>query len=338
MNTPPAAADAAPFELLLFRLGNSGDDTTAGLFGINVLKVREIVQMPELTMLANSHPSIMGVADIRGHLVSVINLPLVLGLDVQGGFGALLVTEFARSTQAFAVAAVDEIVRVAWHDAVDTHGLPGKHLSCVVHLPPGAAGPCMAQVLDVEGVVQEVFPERFARGGKWPALAPGLLPPGAVVLAADDSAVARAMTVQALCDLGVPHVVTRNGREAWELLSTWFREAQEAGSRIQDRVALVLSDLEMPEMDGITLTRAIKADVRYAAVPVLIHSSLSGVATESLARQAGADGYLSKFAPDELGRKIVSLVSSANVGGAPALERKRTPVVLRDDSLSNNAK
>ena len=91
------------FELLLFRLGEAPSLDKRELFGINVFKVREILVMPEITAMVNSPPAVMGVANIRGQMITVINLPQVVGTKPTKGLGILLVTEFARTTQAFAV-------------------------------------------------------------------------------------------------------------------------------------------------------------------------------------------------------------------------------------------
>jgi two-component system chemotaxis response regulator CheV len=88
-------------------------------------------------------------------------------------------------------------------------------------------------------------------------------------------------------------------------------QAQAQGVPIRDRVALVLTDLEMPEMDGFTLTRNIKEDARYSGIPVMIHSSLSGTATENHAKSAGADAYVGKFVAEELGSKILEVVAKS---------------------------
>jgi len=137
----------------------------------------------------------------------------------------------------------------------------------------------------------------------------GSIPPGSVILAADDSAVARMMIEQALKAMNLPVIMTKSGKEAWERLASMHAQATSQGIPIRDRVALVLTDLEMPEMDGFTLTRNIKDDPRFAGIPVMIHSSLSGTATENHARTAGADAYVGKFVAEELGSKILEVVA-----------------------------
>jgi two-component system, chemotaxis family, chemotaxis protein CheV len=127
-----------------------------------------------------------------------------------------------------------------------------------------------------------------------------IIKPGARVLAADDSGVARALIEQSLTAMGVPFVMTKTGQEAWNLLESMRDKAQKEGTAVADHIAMVLTDLEMPEMDGFTLTRRIKSDVRLQQIPVVIHSSLSGSANEQHVRKVGANAYVSKFEPSEL--------------------------------------
>jgi two-component system chemotaxis response regulator CheV len=125
-----------------------------------------------------------------------------------------------------------------------------------------------------------------------------------VVLVADDSAMARGVIEKGLGSLGVNFITTRSGKEAWERLQAMAAQAKAEGKTVRDKVALLLTDLEMPEMDGFTLTRQIKADVQYSGLPVVVHSSLTGTASELQAQSAGADAYIAKFDIDELAAKL----------------------------------
>jgi two-component system chemotaxis response regulator CheV len=295
-------------ELLLFYAGLSAQIDGSEILGINVLKVVEITQMPELMPIVNSHPVIMGLANIRGQLIPVLNLPRILGSEARNGQSLLLVAQFSRKSYGFAVSGVDQIVQVPWDAIEPSGGMPGQYITGFARSGTPLGGARMVQVLDVEGIVQDVFPDRIDRFGLMPRIRSDLFRPNAFVLAADDSAVARAITCQVLGELGIPVEMTRNGREAWERLCALYLQVQMEGVRLQDRLALVLTDLEMPQMDGIALCRSIKSDTRFEGIPVLIHSSLAGVATEEQAIRSGADGYLTKFVREELGRKIVSLL------------------------------
>jgi two-component system chemotaxis response regulator CheV len=100
--------------------------------------------------------------------------------------------------------------------------------------------------------------------------------------------------------MGVSFIMTKSGQEAWNVLEDLQRKAELEGRQASDDIALVLTDLEMPEMDGFTLTRRIKANAGMQGIPVVIHSSLSGSANEEHVRKVGANAYVSKFAPAEL--------------------------------------
>ncbi len=302
-NHDPRASQASnKFELLLFRLGEAAGTDRRELFGINVFKVREIMVMPALTQMVNAPPHVLGVANIRGQIITVIDLPALTGCTRKSGDGILLVTEFARTTQGFAVEEVTEIVQVDWKHVLSAEGRGGELVTSIARIDGDAEDSRLAQILDVERILQDVMPDHTkfekASGGRID------LPPGTVVLVADDSAMARGVIEKGLSSLGVNFIMTRSGKEAWERLQTLATQAKAEGKTVRDKVALLLTDLEMPEMDGFTLTRQIKADVQYSSLPVVVHSSLTGSASELQAQSAGADAYIAKFHIDELADKL----------------------------------
>ncbi|MDE2417112.1 MAG: chemotaxis protein CheV [Burkholderiales bacterium] len=296
------------FELLLFRLGEAPGTQKRELFGINVFKVREIMVMPEITAMVNAPPSVMGVANIRGQMIPVVNLPLITGCNPTKGLGILLVTEFARTTQAFAVEEVNEIVRLEWKQVLSAEGTGGGLVTSIARLDGNAETTRLAQVLDVEQILRDVFPEQHKAIDESVTMPKVSIPPGSVILAADDSAVARMMIEQGLQAMDVKYIMTKTGKEAWERLQTLNAEATAAGKSIRDKVALVLTDLEMPEMDGFTLTKNIKQDARFSGIPVIIHSSLTGTTNEGHVKSVGADAYVAKFVAEELGATIRSVL------------------------------
>ena len=190
------------FELLLFRLGATPGTGARELYGINVFKVREIVTMPTLTELAGSSNKILGVADVRGEIIPVIDLARVAGCTPRDGNRILLVTEFARTTQGFAVEEVDDIVRLEWNRVLSAEGhSSGKAVTSIARLDAHAGGR-LAQVLDVEQILRDALPasEPEINEHNTGRLT---LPPGARVLAADDSGVARALIEESLQDCGI---------------------------------------------------------------------------------------------------------------------------------------
>ena len=152
------------FELLLFRLGEAPDSEQRELYGINVFKVREILAMPAITAVAGAKPEILGVADIRGQIIPVIDLAKVTGCRPKNGPKILLVTEFARTTQGFAVEEVDDIVRLEWNQVLsaESHS-SGRTVTSFARLDGNVDGSRLAQVLDVERIVRDVLPSTGRR-------------------------------------------------------------------------------------------------------------------------------------------------------------------------------
>jgi two-component system chemotaxis response regulator CheV len=291
------------FELLLFKLGKSSTGEQHELFGINVFKVREIMVMPPITAIAKAAPHVLGVANIRGQIIPVIDLPSVVGCTPTK-LNILLVTEFARTVQAFAVEEVNEIVRLEWKQILSAEGQGGGLVTSIARLDGDVENTRLAQVLDVEQILRDVMPEDTESLSSTKTNIKVSLPPGTVVLAADDSPVAREMLEKGLKDMGIPYIMTKNGQEAWEQLQEISVQAVAEGKSVTDKVALMLTDLEMPVMDGFTLTRSIKSDPRFNKLPVVIHSSLTGTANEGHVKSVGADGYVAKFVAKELAAAI----------------------------------
>jgi len=290
------------FELLLFRLGGDAHGERNELFGINVFKIREIVAMPEVTAVAGSPPHVLGVVNLRGQIIQVLDLPAITGCTPKTGLNIMLVTEFARTTQAFAVESVEEIVRLDWNQVMSSeHSAGSGMVTSIARLDDEAGGtPRLAQVLDVETILRKMNPTDNDEINAATLGSKIKIKPGTVILAADDSVVARSLIEQGLEAMGLPFVMTKTGKEAWDQLNYLATAAETEGKTIYDKVALVLTDLEMPEMDGFTLTRSIKKSTRFANMPVVIHSSLSGTTNEEHVKTVGADAYVAKFSAEDL--------------------------------------
>jgi two-component system, chemotaxis family, chemotaxis protein CheV len=256
--------------------------------------------MPPITVVAGANPEILGVADIRGQIIPVIDLAQVTGCQPKNGLKILLVTEFARTTQGFAVEEVDDIVRLEWNQVLsaESHS-SGRTVTSFARLDGNVDGSRLAQVLDVEQILRDVLPSTEVEINE-SSTGRIILKPGTKVLAADDSGVARSLIEQSLTAMGVQFIMTKSGQEAWNVLEDLQSKAEKHGRCAADEIALVLTDLEMPEMDGFTLTRRIKANAGMQAIPVVIHSSLSGSANEEHVRKVGANAYVAKFAAGEL--------------------------------------
>ena len=301
----PAAPDGgAPLagsnrmEILLFSLG------TREVFGINVFKVREVMQAPTVTPAPNLPYGIEGVVSLRGNIVSVIALTRFVGAPAPAAaHEAMIVTEFSRRTQGFLVNSVDRILRVDWHDVRAAQpALAGGNalVTAITRLPDGT----LVSILDVEQILARVF-----GASAMPALARLEASGAPGVLFADDSAVARKEIVQVLDRLGIRHTQAANGADAWARLQSLAAHALAEGVPLRDSVGVILTDAEMPEMDGYVLTRRIKADARFAGIPVVMHSSLSSEASRAMGKSVGVDAYVSKFDPAALADTLRPLLT-----------------------------
>lgn len=293
------------FEMLVFRLGRASGGDRCELYGMNVFKIREIVQMCAVTTMADSSPHMLGVVNLRGEMIPVIDLAGMVGCTPVTGLNTLIITEFARTTQTFAVQDVEDIVRLEWSDVLSAErNVAGTAVTSFAKLDGDVPHTRLAQVLDVETLIRAMSPMEDS------GIDPGdvgvclELRPDTFVLVADDSVVARRLIKQALETMNAPCIMTKTGMEAWETLNRLADAAEAEGLSVTDKVALILSDLEMPEMDGFTLTRLVKQNPRFKSIPVVIHSSLSGAANEELVRRTGADGYVAKFVAKDLGAAI----------------------------------
>jgi two-component system chemotaxis response regulator CheV len=276
-------AGSNTMELLLFSLGSSE------IFGINVFKVREITCTPPITRAPNLPRGVEGVVSLRGSIIPVISLAKLIGVDVGACCNAqMMVTEFSSHVQGFLLHGVGRIARVAW-EAVHAPDamLAGKcgHISAITELADGR----LVSILDVEHVLAQVYGETDV-----PEL-DRVQRSDATVFFADDSSVARKDIVRVLEMLGVRHQHAANGQEAWERLQSMASRAEAEGEPLSRKIQLILTDAEMPEMDGYVLTRRIKSDARFSGIPVVMHSSLSSEANRSMGKSVGVDAYVAKF-------------------------------------------
>ncbi|MCS6810727.1 MAG: chemotaxis protein CheW, partial [Tepidimonas sp.] len=149
------------FEMLLFRLGKVPGTQQAELFGINVFKIREIVAMPQITAMAGAPKHVLGMVNLRGQVIPVIDLPAVVGCVPETGLNLMLVTEYARSTQAFAAESVEDIVRLEWNQilaADHTASVARGMVTSIARIDDGQGDTKLVQILDVESILQRVMP------------------------------------------------------------------------------------------------------------------------------------------------------------------------------------
>ena len=302
-------------EILLFSLGVNQKNGRRETFGINVFKVREVMRTPPITSAPEMPSSVEGMVSLRGALVPVVDLAKYAGVVTDTPRSIMIVTEYAGHTQGFLVEAVDTILRLDWSQMkvppdMLTAELGGL-VTAVTELPDGR----LVMMMDVEKVLSETT--HYDEDSIYRNIEP-INNPKLTVLFADDSVVARRQITRTLEAMNVKYIEAVNGRDAWNELEKIGAYAQASGQEVTDLVSLVLTDVEMPEMDGYILTKKIKSDSRFAGIPVIMHSSLSGMSNQQLGKSVGVDEYVAKFEPHKLSETLTRRL----LGGLPVAQAK----------------
>lgn len=276
-------------ELLLFRLNSKQR------FGINVFKVREVLQCPPLTSIPKLNRLVRGVAHIRGKTISVIDLSMATGgapiADLKNAF--IIISEYNRSVQGFLVGSVERIINTNWDSIMPPPKGAGSasYLTAVTEVEGE-----LIEILDVEKILNEISPLNTDVSKEISDNVNVGTNTEKIIFIADDSSVARNQVKKALTTLGLEIEMAKNGMEALNRL----RELAEETGDVTDKVGILVSDIEMPEMDGYTLTAEIKNSPELHRLQVILHTSLSGVFNQAMVSKVGADDFIAKFHPDEL--------------------------------------
>ncbi len=294
-------------EILLFTLGTDSRTGRRETFGINVFKVREVMRTPPITAAPEMPSAVEGMVSLRGVLVPVVDLAKYAGMGTDTPREIMIVTEYNGHTQGFLVEAVDTILRLDWSQMRVPPEMLTANLGGLVTAVTELPGPKLVMLLDVEKVLSETtrYDDEFLFKG----IEPLVTDEPVTVYFADDSSVARKQIERTLDALGVRHVGSVNGRQAWTELEKLASYAASSGRKVKDLLALILTDVEMPEMDGYILTKKIKTDPRFEGVPVIMHSSLSGMSNQQLGRSVGVDEYVAKFEPQRLAEVLRRLIT-----------------------------
>ncbi len=290
-------------ELLLFSLGGRQ------LYGINVFKVKEVLQCPPLSKIPKRHPVVRGVANIRGGTIPIMDLKHATGgrplNDLENSF--VIITEYNRSTQGFLVRGVERIVNMNWGD---------------IHPPPKGAGRenyltavtevegKLVEIIDVEKILAEVSPIKDDVSAEIIESAQDEISVQKHVLIVDDSAIARKQIQKVVESLGVKTTTLKNGQEAVDYLNGLL----EAGKDPYHELLMIISDIEMPEMDGYTFTAEVRANPNLDQMHIILHTSLSGVFNEAMVKKVGANDFLAKFHPDDLANRVNERISQISGG------------------------
>jgi two-component system chemotaxis response regulator CheV len=291
-------------ELLLFKLQGKQ------VYGINVFKVKEVLQCPKLTMMPQRHPVVRGVAHIRGGTIPIMDMGMATGQmaipedAIPNSF--VIITEYNRKTQGFLVGGVERIVNLNWEE---------------IHPPPKGAGADnyltavtridnkLVEIIDVEKILSEVAPVKETVNEEFvEEVSERNAEKSPTVLVVDDSVVARKQIQNCLQAIGITVITKNDGKQAFDYL----RDLVSDGSSIKDHINLMISDVEMPEMDGYTLTTLCKDDHRLTPLYIMLHTSLSGVFNQAMVEKVGADDFMAKFSPDELAEKVMEIIDRLN--------------------------
>ncbi len=289
-------------ELLLFHLGGNQR------FGINVLKMQEVIPCPELTQIPQSHPTVIGISHLRGITLSIIDLSAAIGnrsLPLNEN-NLIIIAEFNRRIQGFLVSKIDRIIVKDWSDVrpPPKGTTPSSYISGVIEIDDD-----LVEILDIERILVEVLgidPDLESIEGFDSS---DYISDGQKVLIVDDSTVALKQTSRTLDEVNIPHITARDGREAMELLSEHLTSSS---NNIIDIIPMVISDIEMPEMDGYTMVENIRKTPAMKDIYILLHTSLNGSINVEMAKKCGANDILEKFVPEELVAAVTRGLKSLN--------------------------
>ncbi len=284
-------------ELLLFSLGGSQR------FAINVFKVQEVLSLPPLTEIPDRHEVVVGVTHLRGQTIPVVDLrrAIKMGTTKIDENSTIIVTEYNMTVQAFLVSGVERIVNMNWNEILPPPSAAGRshYLTAITQMDDR-----IVEIIDVEKVLAEITPYDGEISDDWidDELVDRIK--GKQILIADDSQVALNQVTGVLDKLGVDVVATHNGLEAYQVIEAWKAE----GKDIANDVLMLITDAEMPEMDGYMLTSEIRKDPALKGMFIVLHTSLSGNFNKAMVEKVGCDGFLSKFQPEQLTKEVQRII------------------------------
>ena len=279
-------------EMLTFRL------TDNQLYGINVFKIIEIIECPRrIDRMPNSHPAVKGVLDFRGNALAVIDLSEAIGLSVKefcDELAYIIICEYNRTLTAFIIHAPDTLLTRSWTDIHKPEGVNAASLVAIAYADSGEA----ILLLDIETILSHVvgIEHDLSSGAMTEVEGKG---GGRHVLVVDDSRTAIMLLQSVLDKMGFTNTAVMSADKALEYLKNE-----------RDKVDLVISDIEMPGMDGFTFTRTLREHSDYKHLKIILHSSMSNPSNRLKAEEAGANKFVAKFDPDSLSEEILSLVEA----------------------------
>jgi two-component system, chemotaxis family, chemotaxis protein CheV len=299
-------------ELVDFRIfKREGDEVYEGIYGVNVSKVREIIKMPKLTELPGVPEFVEGIFDLRGVVIPVVNLARWMGVEAPENVAQtarVIITEFNNILIGFVVHEAKRIRRINWQDIEPASfssgggegALDQSKITGVTRIEDDA----VLLILDLETVVQDLglyHPSTTIDGAAHELSFSGM------VLLLDDSHTARKIVSDALERMGFQVIEVTDGQEGLEKLDELY---DTYGDAINEQLKLIVSDVEMPRMDGFHFAANVKSDGRFGAIPIVFNSSISDHFSEGRGKEAGGEAYLVKFDANSFYDEVARVVRS----------------------------
>lgn len=282
-------------ELLLFRLKNKQ------LYGINVFKVKEIIPCPKLISLPHASKEIRGVAHVRGSTVSVLDLCIAMGEDpIENPYEKfVIITEYNMRTQGLLVEEVERIINVNWEKVMPPPDGSGQEnfLTAVTQVEED-----LIEIIDVEKIIYNTNPHQNGLSEGIVEEEDKNLCSKYHILIVDDSSTARLQIAKNLEPTGVQVTSLGKATQALEFLN---QTAEEASKPIEDIFMLAIVDIEMPGMDGFAFISKLRENPKLAKLPIVLHSSLSGIFNDNMVEKVGADYFLPKYNADKLAQIVI---------------------------------
>jgi len=290
--------EVSALELMEFTM--AGDS-----FGINVAKVTEIMRFTPITPMTLSHPCIDGVFKPRGKLITVINLPRYMALaeSEDPSYDMFMLTNFDNVNAAFLVHTVEGMHRISWSNVEKPSSIVyGSNDSVVTGTTK--IGDKIITIIDFEKVLYDINPDTGLQMSEIHNLGErfGVNKPVVVV---EDSVFLRRMLIESLEAAGYTNIASfDNGESAWEYLMKCRSECLANITPVEHKVSIIITDIEMPRMDGHHLTKMVKSDEILAKVPVIVFSSLIDEAQKQQGDKLGVSAHLSK---PQIGKLVQTL-------------------------------
>lgn len=303
---------SSEMELVDFRIMKQSSDGSVyeGVFGVNVAKVREIIKMPVLTELPGVPPYIEGIFELRGVVIPVVNLAKWMNINVPQNVDIkprVIITEFSEIFIGFIVHEAKRIRRINWED-IESSSFSGENSAFEKGRITGVTkieNDEVLLILDLESIVEDlgIYSPKLELNLEKSNMLTG------VALILDDSVTARKLVRDTLEKMGLKVIEAKDGLEGLEKMNDLY---EAYGENLGDILRVIVSDIEMPQMDGYHFAARLKDDTRFKSIPIIFNSSLTNERSIEQGIQAGAEAYLTKFDATILYREVMRVVELHN--------------------------